>query len=433
MKKRERRTGLGTVAAMVVVAGAAGPADAQWATLEVIPEAGGTNPAVDTLIHAVTPDGSCVVGFTTAPPGSQQQAFIWRRGMGTTGLGSFQTTNMYSTAYAVSDDGLVVAGVGVDRSVSVSRAFRWTAAEGMVQLPLIPGLGQNASSYGYGMTPDGQMIVGECGVLPFGPRTEFRWTAATGSLGTAQYEGYGISADRAYMSGTGGNQQAWRWHVGDPAVQFMPMPSGSTTSDGGPISRDGTTMLGDVEFGVGSPFYGFRWRPGTTPLVFNQTLPGYPTSSTQANALSADGSVVVGILLNNAGLRSRAFIWDGQHGVRDLNAVLTQDYGLNLGNWILNRADAISADGRWIAGNAYHADLSDESNFAYLVHFNDGCYANCDQSTGTPVLNVGDFTCFMNRYAAGDPYANCDDSTAAPALNVNDFVCYQIKFAGGCP
>jgi hypothetical protein len=31
------------------------------------------------------------------------------------------------------------------------------------------------------------------------------------------------------------------------------------------------------------------------------------------------------------------------------------------------------------------------------------CYANCDQSTIPPVLNVGDFTCFLQKYAAGCP------------------------------
>ena len=49
------------------------------------------------------------------------------------------------------------------------------------------------------------------------------------------------------------------------------------------------------------------------------------------------------------------------------------------------------------------------------------CYANCDSSTIAPVLNVNDFTCFLNRYAAGDSYANCDASTIVPTLNVNDF------------
>lgn len=61
------------------------------------------------------------------------------------------------------------------------------------------------------------------------------------------------------------------------------------------------------------------------------------------------------------------------------------------------------------------------------------CYPNCDESTSPPVLNVNDFLCFVNRYAAGDPYANCDDSTAAPVLNVNDFLCFTNRFAAGCP
>jgi len=60
------------------------------------------------------------------------------------------------------------------------------------------------------------------------------------------------------------------------------------------------------------------------------------------------------------------------------------------------------------------------------------CYANCDGSTTVPCLNVNDFACFLNKFAAGDPYANCDGSTTAPVLNVNDFGCYLNKFAAGC-
>jgi hypothetical protein len=61
------------------------------------------------------------------------------------------------------------------------------------------------------------------------------------------------------------------------------------------------------------------------------------------------------------------------------------------------------------------------------------CYANCDNSTAAPVLNVNDFICFQSRFAAGDAYANCDGSTAPPILNVNDFICFQARFAAGCP
>jgi hypothetical protein len=61
-----------------------------------------------------------------------------------------------------------------------------------------------------------------------------------------------------------------------------------------------------------------------------------------------------------------------------------------------------------------------------------GCYANCDGSTTAPILNVLDFSCFLNKFAAGDPYANCDNSTTPPVLNVLDFSCFLNKFAAGC-
>jgi hypothetical protein len=61
------------------------------------------------------------------------------------------------------------------------------------------------------------------------------------------------------------------------------------------------------------------------------------------------------------------------------------------------------------------------------------CYANCDNSTAAPVLNVADFTCFLQKYSSGDAYANCDGSTQAPVLNVNDFTCFLQKYSAGCP
>jgi hypothetical protein len=60
------------------------------------------------------------------------------------------------------------------------------------------------------------------------------------------------------------------------------------------------------------------------------------------------------------------------------------------------------------------------------------CYPNCDGSTVVPFLNVLDFNCFLNKFAAGNTYANCDGSTIAPVLNVLDFNCFLNKFAAGC-
>ena len=60
------------------------------------------------------------------------------------------------------------------------------------------------------------------------------------------------------------------------------------------------------------------------------------------------------------------------------------------------------------------------------------CYPNCDGSTTDPVLNIADFTCFLNRFAAGDGYANCDGSATPPVLNIGDFTCFLNRFAAGC-
>jgi autotransporter-associated beta strand protein len=66
------------------------------------------------------------------------------------------------------------------------------------------------------------------------------------------------------------------------------------------------------------------------------------------------------------------------------------------------------------------------------VIFPQACYPNCDSSTTPPILNVADFTCFLQKYAAGNPYANCDHSTQPPVLNVADFTCFLQKYAAGC-
>ena len=61
-----------------------------------------------------------------------------------------------------------------------------------------------------------------------------------------------------------------------------------------------------------------------------------------------------------------------------------------------------------------------------------GCYANCDGSTGSPLLTANDFQCFNNAYAAGSTTANCDNSTGSPLLTANDFQCFINAYAAGC-
>jgi hypothetical protein len=98
-------------------------------------------------------------------------------------------------------------------------------------------------------------------------------------------------------------------------------------------------------------------------------------------------------------------------------------------------------DGDGAANPIDHWDLGGGADGVYSIALTGACfvggtastcYANCDNSTTVPFLNVNDFVCFQTAFAAGASYANCDHSTAPPVLNIGDFVCFQSAFAAGC-
>ncbi len=94
---------------------------------------------------------------------------------------------------------------------------------------------------------------------------------------------------------------------------------------------------------------------------------------------------------------------------------------------------------QWTASLAYQASTNTAGSIAdgqvcsvVQITAPSACYANCDLSTSQPCLNVLDFSCFLNAFAAGNTYANCDNSTTQPTLNVLDFSCFLNAFAAGC-
>jgi hypothetical protein len=95
-------------------------------------------------------------------------------------------------------------------------------------------------------------------------------------------------------------------------------------------------------------------------------------------------------------------------------------------------ANAVCQDGARIYVGGYAVSNATQNNEAFMWIGTVPCYANCDASTTPPALNVGDFSCFLNRFATGDGYANCDQSTTPPVLNVADFSCFLNAFAAGC-
>jgi hypothetical protein len=116
------------------------------------------------------------------------------------------------------------------------------------------------------------------------------------------------------------------------------------------------------------------------------------------------------------------------NGEQDVYYLRIGDYDCN-GNGVPDAADLASGVLHDCNGNG----VPDECELAAGVAVVCACYANCDGSTAAPALNVADFTCFLQRFAAGDAYANCDNSTATPTLNVADFTCFLQKYAAGCP
>lgn len=118
------------------------------------------------------------------------------------------------------------------------------------------------------------------------------------------------------------------------APSFMPI--GDALSDiyqGSPraLSADGSTVVGTIR-DTGQPF---RWTAATGIVPLGPANPGY-----QASAVSADGSVVVGLSTGGA------FRWTAASGVVPLNVSLP-------GGFTASAATAVSADGSVVAGWAY--------------------------------------------------------------------------------
>jgi uncharacterized membrane protein len=76
-------------------------------------------------------------------------------------------------------------------------------------------------------------------------------------------------------------------------------------------------------------------------------LPGGGFQSA-ATGVSADGSFVVGSGVGTDG--EEAILWDAENGMRSLAGILTAA-GVDLTGWSLSSAEAISADGTTIVGS----------------------------------------------------------------------------------
>ena len=141
--------------------------------------------------------------------------------------------------------------------------------------------------------------------------------------------------------------QGFSWTAGEGMVGLGTLSESPFSSNATAVSADGSVIVGDSRVSP-SEYHAFRWTAGTGMLDLGD-LPG-GVYSTYAQAVSSDGSVIVGKTENLTTHNYGTFIWDAAHGMRDLGEVLTGDYGLDLTGWTLSDATGISADGMVIVG-----------------------------------------------------------------------------------
>ena len=174
-----------------------------------------------------------------------------------------------------------------------------------------------------------------------------------------------VSADGSILTGfaTGAlGIEAYRWTSATGMTGLGDLVGGAFRSEGAAISADGASITGFSSSAIGDE--AFLWTQATGMMGLG-ILPGQTRSF--GRGITGDGSVVVGVSAGpNTDGSERAFIWDATFGMRNLQSVLVNDYGLNLTGWTLTYAEAISEDGRIIVGYGTNSQGETEAWMADL-------------------------------------------------------------------
>ncbi len=352
-----------------------------------------------------TPIGISYVGFSWSPAGGPtQQELSWPHGINNTGL---------------------AVATGVVRDLATGQVWN---------LPLLPG------TYGVPYPSD----INDAGIAVGAVATcncsaqfpiPYVWDAVNGAR-TISMPGAGatdltrINSHGVAIGHAGGMTGSDSFFIDLATGQYTLMSSVV------PFTGDGATTAWDINddgvvvgtrAGTGPVyFYGYVYSPVTGVRILPLPPEGYqrafkPTTINNAGLIAGE--------INTPLATTHACLYDDQHGFRDLNdpSVVA---GIPPG-FILQHPTRINSNG-WIVGQGTGGGWY-VASFLLRPRTLNACYANCDNSTTSPLLTANDFQCFLNKFAAGDAGANCDQSTALPMLNANDFQCFMNQFATGCP
>jgi hypothetical protein len=366
--------------------------------------------------------------------GDTFEAFRWVAGSGEAlELGVEPGGANVSTVFGVSDDGSAICGGSwsiVNGPILQDRPYRWTAATGRVRLPAIPtDRDSDAFSLGDAISADGSIVYGNSGTV-----ANQRWaywpdvnTARQFPTDTMAIPGYiaGVSADGTVVYGDGFAQnRALIWRSG--ALVSLILPGGNSSTPVA-MTRDGLNFIGyaDVVVSGVHHIHGFYYHQGGAMLDLGAPL--WPTAAQDSvtDAISGDGSIILGTTSTDVIFSSIAWIRRAGHPTFRLADYFTGELGLSLRGLGDLLPAAISPSGRWIAGTA--KDPSDQADaIGWLVDTAAPCIA---EFTGDGTLNVLDFLAFLQVFAQGDARA---DLNGDGRVNTADFLAFLAAYASGC-
>ncbi len=228
------------------------------------------------------------------------------------GIGSLGVPGVDSSwATGVSGDGSVV--IGQSNGNSATTAFMWSSSTGMVEIP--PG-------------PDARTIRSPNAISTDG-------TAIVGSGPTAQSE-----------------TEAMRRTSNGVVLGLGDFPNAGFHSEALGVSSDGSVVVGHGQSVVSTPnsLEAFVWNQDDGLIGIGGEVVNSRITSLAVD-VSDDGRVVIGntITTRFPGGVWEAFVWDAVNGRRTLQQHLSS-HGIDLTNWVLTQAIAISDDGHTVVG-----------------------------------------------------------------------------------
>lgn len=260
---------------------------------------------------AVSADGSTVAGSSWS--GSGLEAYRWTSTGGMVSLGDLPGGWVESQAYGVTPTGDVVVGYGTAPSVGGTShlAFRWTQAGGMQNLGWMPG---GFGSIAQDVSDDGSVITGYGTFLPGLPAPNywtcaaFRWTAADGFVNLGDLPG-GVTDGRAFgISGNGNTIIGYGYSdLGQEAFIWDPVHNMRTLQ---------SVLIND--YGLGSDLMGWTLQAAQGISTDGNTIVGWGTNShgqtegwivtlgAETNPVPVPGAALLGAIgLSCAGWRLR--------------------------------------------------------------------------------------------------------------------------------